>query len=278
MLRRAVVLLAMLFLAGEGSAADNPPADGAADVAPEAPGAATMEATVYDDGLACPGGCDAHVVVNKADNGTANVYLPPLSSRSEPERCRYGKPCVICFGPSGESCMIALYRGPGPPKGKIDLTPAFLDARCGEAGVPEAVARACASVERRIARHKYDVRVNCILSEDADPRCAERLAPYRAAQRADAVERARCVELGGDAEYNAQQPDAQLHRALGCNYLQNQRGSNSRGVTWRKLAPGSCDGSKLVGRDGLDCCSASRYAAGAFHPECDNYYLPAAAE
>ena len=35
-----------------------------------------LRATCYDDGDVCPGGCDAHVLTNRADNGSARVHAP----------------------------------------------------------------------------------------------------------------------------------------------------------------------------------------------------------
>ena len=59
--------------------------------------AESMRATLYDDGLACPGGCDAHVVFAPQHNGTRNAFLPPLSERGAPKPCVAGSSCMICF-------------------------------------------------------------------------------------------------------------------------------------------------------------------------------------
>jgi hypothetical protein len=63
-----------------------------------------MTLTIYDDGKAYPGGCDAHVVVNPSDNGTRFAF-DPASSRPRPQKCR---PRLLAPGPGRHR------RGPGP--------------------------------------------------------------------------------------------------------------------------------------------------------------------
>lgn len=242
--------------------------------APPAPvEAANMTATMYDDGRACPGGCDAHVVFHPDHNGAANAFAPPIDSRGSPQRCRSGEDCVICFAAAAESCMLARYRGSGPPRGRFDFTPAFFESRCGDAGVPAAFSEVCRSIESAISSLGYDRRINCLDAGTEDSRCETLIGAAREAQESDAAERDRCLSLGGDAAYNAQQPDASLHRTLGCNYFLNQKGENSAGDAWFKLAPGACRPDTFVGRDGLDCCSASVYATAKLHPECRAFFL-----
>lgn len=261
-----------------GAPAPAAPAGEAAPAPSEAPAAASfaaaeMTVTMYDDGLACPAGCDAHVVFHPAHNGTANAFAPPVENRAALQPCRNGEACVICFSSAAESCMLARYRGAGPPRGRFDFTPAFFESRCGEENLPATFGEACRSVERAIASFGYDVRVNCLKAQTDDARCAPLIRAARQAQQRDAVERARCLSLGGDAAYNAQQPDPSLHRTLDCNYFLNQRGENAAGATWFKLTPGACRPDTFVGRDCLDCCSASVYAAAKLHPECRAFFL-----
>src|SRR5947209_10477168 len=90
----------------------------------DAPAAVNMTPTVYDDGKSCPNGCDAHVVFHPRHNGTANAF-DPSSSRAAPRECVVGQQCRICFSASDASCMLATYRGAGPPPGRFDFTPAF---------------------------------------------------------------------------------------------------------------------------------------------------------
>lgn len=238
---------------------------------PDDPGALSMTATIYDDGLACPGECDAHVVFAKTLNGAGNAFAPPASSRLTPQTCRRGDRCVICFGVKGDTCMEAVYRGGGPPKGRFDFTPAFYEANCGEADLPAALAAECGRLQTAISAGGYDRRLNCLAQPEAD-RCRALTAAAEGKRARDAVERERCLALGEPA-YNAQQRDESLHRTLGCNYYLNQKGSNARGQIWFKLAPGACRPRTYVGRDGLDCCSSNLFAAAAFHPECRKYFL-----
>jgi hypothetical protein len=230
-----------------------------------------MTATIYDDGLACPGDCDAHVVFARTLNGTGNAYAPPASSRSAPQPCRRGDLCVICFGVNGDTCMEALFRGAGPPKGRFDFTPAFFDARCSETDLPAAFAAECDRLKSAISVGSYDRRINC-LAEPGNDRCEDLIAAADRKRARDAADREKCLALG-EAAYNAQQPDQNLHRTLGCNYFLNQKGSNARGQTWFKLTPAACRPKTYVGRDGLDCCSSNLFAAAAFHPECRKYFL-----
>lgn len=270
MSRFLLMLAAILVLGACASkeAAPAPPTPPSPAVA--TPFAMEMKATLYDDGLACPGGCDAHVVFHPSHNGTSNAYAP-ASSRNAPQKCVNGEACVICFSAAPESCMTARYRGAGPARGRFDMTPALFQARCAEAGLPLAFASECRRLETAAASLGYDRRVNCV-ARPSEPRCTLLLGPKREAARKDTAERDKCLALG-EAAYNRQQTDASLHRALGCNYFVNQRGRNSAGETWMKLAPGSCRPETFVGRDGLDCCSASLYAAAALHPECRGFFL-----
>jgi hypothetical protein len=179
---------------------------------------------------------------------------------------------VICFGTGGDTCIEARYRGSGPPTGRFDFTPAFYEAACGQARLPAALAAECRRLESAITQGGYDLRLNCIAEPSAGP-CAAMMAAAETKRARDAIEREKCRALGGDSAYNAQQPDQHLHRTQGCNYFLNQKGSNSRGQTWFKLAPGACRPHTYVGRDGLDCCSASLFAAAALHPECRKFFL-----
>lgn len=241
-----------------------------ADAAPNDPSARAMTATAYEDGIACPGGCDAHVVFHPDLNGTANAYAPPMASRRSPDKCVSGEACVICFDMAGSSCMTLRYRGSGPPRGRFDFTPALLELYCGLAETPEALARQCAAIAATSRR--YQGRRNCI-ADKASAECAAMMAAAEVDRARDGVERAHCLALGGDRAYNAQQADETLHRTFGCNYFLNRKGRNSSGDSWFKLAPGACRAGTYVGRDGLDCCSLSLVAAAAFDPECRGYFI-----
>ena len=73
----------------------------------------SFAATLYGDGFSCPHNCDAHVVFREDYNSTKYASFPS-SSRTQPTKCIAGNDCRICFGNADNTCMIALYRGPGP--------------------------------------------------------------------------------------------------------------------------------------------------------------------
>lgn len=230
-----------------------------------------MRLTIYDDGLSCPGGCDAHFVANPADNGTKFVS-DPASLRASPRACVSGRACRVCFADADGSCMTALYRGAGPGRGTIDATPAFYAAHCGRPGIPAALAAQCASLDGAVARLGYDRKVNC-LAGAADPRCTPVLAAARAAAAADAPRLASCRSLG-EARFNARQSNPRLRRSNACLYSDMRLGGpNARGLRWRLLLPAACRPGTFVGRDGLDCCSADRRFAASAHPECAGFFL-----
>lgn len=258
--RRHLLAVALLALGSQAG----PPA-----LAAEA---RAVAATMYSDGHACPGGCDAHVVFQRSLNGTGNAFLPPLANRraAAAHRCVAGQPCMVCFDRSDASCITVMYRGDGPPDGKLDFTPAFFAEWCPRADKPAALTSECAVIER--AERRYALRLNCFAQPD-HPACRPLIAEATAAQARDAPEYAACLRLGVRA-YNRQQPDAQRHRSTraGCGYAQNIRNCNSNGVCWQVLLPGACAPGSFVGRDGLDCCTGTLSVAGYLHPECSPYY------
>lgn len=248
---RAVIVLLILFFAGTSQARD-------------------MQLTIYDDGRSCPGGCDAHVVINRADNGSRYAFSPD-STRQAPRVCRNGEACTICFGESDSSCMTATYRGGGPPPGKFDFTPAFYDGHCARSDVPNALRTQCDALDRAVQRRGYGSRINCF-ADTGHPACTELLRKAAEAQSADAVKRDECLQLG-EANFNARQSDGRQRRSNGCDYSQQRLGGpNSNGVRWRILLPGACRPNTGVGRDGLDCCSANMRFAASVHPECSAYF------
>jgi hypothetical protein len=167
--------------------------------------------------------------------------------------------------------MTALYRGGGPPRNRFDVTPAFLDAHCGQAGIPAAIATKCRDLDR--LAEQFAGRTYC-LAQPADPRCAGLIAAARARYDADRPLYERCQQMG-QAAFNATQPAAR-QRDLGCAYERVGTGSNSNGVTWRRLLPGACPLPTFVGANGLDCCTASLRSSLAFGvSECRGFLLPA---
>jgi hypothetical protein len=233
--------------------------------------AESMRATLYDDGLACPGGCDAHVVFAPQHNGTRNAFLPPLSERGAPKPCVAGSSCMICFDDSDASCMEVLYRGAGPHERTFDFTPAFYTEACARPGLPTPLLNACAELQSAVRKRGYNQRLNCFIEPD-HAACSALMTQAKEEQGADRRERSACLAEGQNA-YNARQPDRARHRSNGCNYERfGTGGPNSKGNTWRKLLPGACREGTFVGRDGLDCCSNNLFAAASLHPECSIYF------
>jgi hypothetical protein len=233
--------------------------------------ARTMRLTIYDDGLSCPGGCDAHVVMHQSDNGTRNAFSPN-STRARPAPCSLNQECRICFDDTDASCMTTRFRGGGPPSGTFDFTPAFYDQHCSRPDVPRALTRQCNALDGSAARSGYTTALSCLASR-TDQRCAAVLAAAAAARSADLPKFSRCRELG-ETRYNAEQTDRRERRSNGCTYsLDRLGGPNRRGVTWKLLKPAACREGTFVGQNGTDCCSADVRFAAHVHPECSRFFL-----
>jgi|HubBroStandDraft_1064217.scaffolds.fasta_scaffold367741_2 hypothetical protein len=192
-----------------------------------------MMLTIYDDGLSCPGDCDAHVVLNESDNGTRQAFKPD-SSRSSPSKCVAGQQCIICFSDADNSCMSALYRGGGPAKGRFDFTPAFYDANCSRNDIPAALVSQCRTLDRAASKLGYASAINCFETPE-NPKCATVVARGKAAQEADAPKRAMCLSMG-EAAFNRSQTDPKERRTNACDYSLLALGGNSHS-TWKKLLP-----------------------------------------
>lgn len=239
--------------------------------------AATLTVTTYDDGFSCPGNCDSHVVFRKDHNGTRNAFAPavganPLANRTNAAQfpCVKGKGCVVCFAEASESCIVTVYRGAGPPLGRVDATPAFMKEWCDKANLPGAIAAECKRLQSNAAA--LAARVNCI-AEPSHDKCKVKMEAATAAKAADAPEFQKCLAMGV-VKYNAQQSDANLDRSLeaGCPYYENQRQTNSNGVSWQKLSPGACREGYFVGPNGTDCCSGDPMQAAVDFRECRSFY------
>jgi len=239
--------------------------------------AATLTMTTYDDGVSCPGGCDAHVVFNNRYNGSRNAFSPaeagdPLANRASASqfRCVNGKECVVCFAEASDSCIVTTYRGTGPPLGRVDATPAFMKHWCNKPALPEAVSTECKRLKANAA--SLAARINCF-AEPAHDKCRDKMASAAAAKAADAPEFQKCVAMGVRS-YNAQQPDSNLDRSLSadCPYYENQRQTNSSGDSWQKLSPGACREGFFVGPNGTDCCSGDTMQSAVDFLECRWFY------
>jgi hypothetical protein len=229
--------------------------------------AAEIRLTIYDDGLSCPGDCDAHVVFHPSLNGTEFAHDPAtLTAPFAP--CVNGKPCRICLESGGAQCLTVTFRGAGPSRMTFDLTPKFYEQACaGEVALPPLAAK-CRELSRAAAG--LAGRVNCLRTPEV-PVCTARMATARAAQEADRPLFEQC-KAEGEARFNAGRPVTE-QRSNACAYERKGTGGpNSRGVTWRRLLPGACRPGTFVGRDGLDCCSGSPLADGPLGAECRAFY------
>lgn len=229
--------------------------------------AETVRLTMYDDGLACPGGCDAHVVFHSSMNGTEFAHAP-ATPNAPFAACTNGQPCAVCLESGGLQCLEAVYRGSGPPPMTFDFTPRFYEQACAANPIEPVLAQKCAELERAAATLRG--RINCIL-EPRRAACATMMSAAIAARDMDRVEFERCI-AAGERNYNATVP-IERRRSLNCAYEQQGTGGpNSRGVTWKRLLPGACRDGTFAGRDGLDCCSGSLLADGPLGRECRSFY------
>jgi hypothetical protein len=229
--------------------------------------AETMRLTLYDDGLSCPGNCDAHVVFEPALNGTEFAHSP--ASRNRPfAKCIRGEPCRICLESSDRQCLEVTYRGNGPGAKTFDLTPSFYQKAC--ATEPEQPLLAAKCSELKQAARALDNRTNCIANPDSTG-CGALIQRALAAQTQDQPKYQSCITQG-EARYNRDKPAAEK-RSNHCAYeFKGTGGPNSRGLTWRRLLPGACRANTFVGRDGLDCCSGIPLADGPLGRECAGFY------
>lgn len=220
-------------------------------------------ATVYHDGGACPGDCDAHVVFHPAYNGT-------WAASYNGGKCEWGGPCTICFRKEAGSCLTTTYRGGGPSLGRFDFTPAFLEENCHKEDLPNELSSMCGWINRRINGYASE-RINCFtVPERAE--CVDVIAAANAVRKQDIPAFVQCEKMGEKA-YNAAQPDATTRRIYGCRYSKLITGGpNSKGERWHELLPAACGRDGYVGRFGTDCCTSNLYQAAAFHPECTAFF------
>lgn len=228
----------------------------------------SMRATIYDDGEACPNRCDAHVVLNKADNGTAYAFAPD-SPRKAPKRCEVNTPCTICFSDKDDSCMTVMYRGPGPDKGRFDFTPAFYRENCIRPGIPAVLKAECDALDADVKAFGYDKAVNCFDSP-TDKACVSVLAKAERERDADLPKRTRCLAIGAK-KFNKEQKDVNERRSGDCNYSEARLGGGGTG-RWYLLKPAACRAGTYVDKYGLDCCSADVRFAAHNHPECHAFF------
>lgn len=227
-----------------------------------------MMLTIYDDGMSCPGDCDAHVVFRDEENGTRYAHSPEIN-RDTPGKCAKNHNCVVCFGETDDSCMTAMYRGSGPKRGRFDFTPAFYRDNCKRDKIPTALGSECASIDRAIVKYGYDTRTNCFVTP-ANAKCTAILAASKAAQDADVPKRLLCLKMGEKA-FNKAQASFKERRANDCNYSDASLGGKP-GNRWHILLPGACRPNTYVDPQGLDCCSEDIRFAAANQLECESFF------
>ncbi|GLK81053.1 hypothetical protein GCM10008174_27940 [Methylopila turkensis] len=234
--------------------------------------AQVIEPTIYSDGASCPANCDSHVVLHSSRNGTAYASAPS-SSRANPSRCVTGQPCRVCFSESDASCIVATYRGSGPPPNKFDFTPAFYEENCAKPSLPEALRRKCDSFQRTLDR-RLRGNVYCVASPQHGA-CRPIIARAEAAKAQDRPLWDACRRDGEAAFNRAHRNEPNKQRSEACAYERRGTGGpNSAGVTWRRLKPAVCQSGSYVGRDGLDCCDSNLMSLGGLDLECTPFLAP----
>ena len=234
-----------------------------------APQARNMVATIYDDGKSCPSNCDAHVVFHPVQNGTRNAF-DPAGSRSAPKKCVPGQECRICFSEDESSCMLAMYRGAGPEVGRFDFTPDFYEENCGKPNLPAVFAGQCRSARPAIEALKN--QINCIANPEHE-KCKALMETMTRRKAADDALYDECKSLGEAAFNRKHSSEPAKQRTNDCAYEKLRTGVNSRGQRWRRLLDGACRPGTYVGKDGLDCCSGSLFAAAMLGRECRGFFV-----
>lgn len=229
--------------------------------------AKTIRLTMYDDGMSCPGQCDAHVVFHPSLNGTAFAHRPG-ALKAPFAKCTAGEQCELCLESGLKQCLLVMYRGAGPDRDTFDLTPAFFQQACAGTPSPAHLAAKCAQMKKEQAG--LNGRINCF-SQPEHAQCKTLMADAQARQTADRAAHLDCVAKGQVA-YNQGKP-VQQQRSDACAYEKKGTGGpNSRGTHWRRLLPGACRDGTLVGRDGLDCCQGDTLIDGPLGLECKGFY------
>jgi len=225
--------------------------------------ATKMIATSYDDGKACPGNCDSHVVFNKVHNGTINAHM--ANTRGITKKCKIGKKCKICFNKEKNSCIDVMYRGTGPAKGRFDFTPNFYKANCNKKNLPKELKSKCRSIKNNITAYTKD-RINCFTNPH-NALCKDIIKDAKNEKRKDYKYYKECKKMG-NSKFNLKYKNSKyLQRKYNCTY---EKYPNEQ--KWVKLLPASCKQGSFVGERGLDCCSKSIYSVATFPSECKKYF------
>lgn len=234
--------------------------------------AKSFRATIYSDGYACPGNCDAHVVINKEHNPSKYVF-DPKSTRQSPKKCRDNHLCTICFNKKDSSCLTVMYRGEGPPKWKFDFTPAFYKSICQKKKIPSVLRGTC---ERFVQKFETNSKENVYCTFDPTHKnCKSLIKRAKRIYQKDKKYRDECLALTEEKYNEKYASNKKLQRKYDCNYeMVGTGGPNSYGVTWRRLLPASCTPGSFVGRNGLDCCDRDKLTLGGLGKECTIYLVP----
>ena len=233
------------------------------------PQARRMFPTTYDDGKACPGDCDAHVVFHPSVNGTGNAF-DPASTRESPRKCVKDQFCRICFSEQADSCMLARYRGAGPDVDRFDFTPAFYEENCSKPELPQAFSTKCRSAEAAIANLR--TQINCI-EQPSHEKCKGMMEVVTRRKAADDLLYAECKRIGEVGFNQKYRTHPSLQRSNNCEYERLSTASNSHGQRWRRLLDGTCNAGSFVGKNGLDCCSGSLFSTALLESECCGFYV-----
>jgi hypothetical protein len=221
----------------------------------------SMNVTCYMDGNSCPNGCDSHVVFKPDHNSSSsvrkNAYL--AGTRFNPQACKDGQACTICFSSNAADCVTTIFRGSGPPVGRFDVTPGFLLRHCYSddllnlrSDMPAGIQSICKSV-RKIST-SYQTKINCI-DNPTHPTCKSFMTEQEKKKNDDLSKYEECLRLG-ETKYNAGKSESE-QRIYGCAYrkLSTKHGVNQ--TLWHDLMPGACPKDSFVSPNGLDCCSAN---------------------
>jgi hypothetical protein len=226
----------------------------------------SFKVTVYDDGLACPGNCDAHVVFSPDHNGTHHAFLPS-STNKNPKKCIINEMCTICFSNDKKSCLKTIYRGNGPHKNRFDFTPDFFKKVCSDNNLPNPIRAKCVEITRN--SEFLTSKLNCFLNKTSNL-CKYIMKKSMNRKALDVPLYKKC-KLIGSKEFNKIYSN-EMHRTSDCAYSKQSR-SLSNGNKYKPLLDGACREDEYVGKYGFDCCSKDTMKSAIDITECGIYFL-----
>lgn len=234
-----------------------------------------MQTTCYMDGSSCPGGCDSHVVFSQKKHNSSgdirrNAYA--AGTRFQPEPCRVGESCTICFSEDPEDCLTTVFRGSGPAVGRFDVTPNFLHQHCYQEAtldLREDIPLGLQSVCRYMATEakRLESKVNCIANPQ-HPNCVEFMDKQIRLREEDLVKYQECLKVG-ESNFNKGRSLFE-QRTYNCAYRKIVTSHGGR--LWKDLLPGACQAGTFVSPRGLDCCAADTLTS-ACSGDCQSFFL-----